>query len=125
MRFKPPTSCFGQRLREARLRANIAQDKLGVAIGLDEGTASARISRYETGAHAPPFDIANRIGKTLGVPVAYFYCDDDALAEIIAAWGKASAVQQREIRKRVAQALCRENDWQDHFSEGGCNPEVQ
>ena len=72
MRLKIPASCVGRRLREARLRADIPQDKLGVAIGLDEGTASARISRYETGTHAPPYDVAQEIAKVVRVPVAYF-----------------------------------------------------
>jgi len=51
----PTPSLFGRRLREARLRAGIAQDKLGVMIGLDEGCSSARMSRYETGVHEPPW----------------------------------------------------------------------
>ena len=42
---------LGHRLRQARKWMGIPQDKLGVAIGLDESTASARISRYETGVH--------------------------------------------------------------------------
>jgi transcriptional regulator with XRE-family HTH domain len=43
---------FGTRLREARELAGIPQDKLGVMIGLDESSSSARISRYETGRRA-------------------------------------------------------------------------
>ena len=49
---KPSKTLFGQRLREARLRAGIAQDRLGVLIGLDEGSSSARMSRYEIGVLA-------------------------------------------------------------------------
>ena len=79
----PAKSLFGRRLREARLRAGIAQDKLGVMIGLDEGSSSARMSRYENGVHEPPFLWVERIADALGVPAAYFYCDDDRLAEII------------------------------------------
>jgi transcriptional regulator with XRE-family HTH domain len=41
------SNVFGRRLREARESLGIAQDKLGVMIGLDEGCASARMSRYE------------------------------------------------------------------------------
>lgn len=88
MRTKPPASIFGRRLREARLRRDIPQDKLGVMVGLDEGTASARISRYETGTHAPPFDMAVRLAAVLGVPAPYFYCDDDGLAEVVLAWAQ-------------------------------------
>lgn len=105
MRLKPPSSCFGRRMREARLLAGIPQDKLGVAIGLDEGTASARISRYETGVHAPPYDVADKLARILQVPVAYFYCEDDDLAGVIEAWGRASAAQRRSIEVFVAQAV--------------------
>ena len=79
----PDRSVFGRRLREARLRAGIAQDRLGVMIGLDEGCSSARISRYESGVHEPPFQLVKLVAKVLGVSPAYFYCDDDRLAEII------------------------------------------
>jgi transcriptional regulator with XRE-family HTH domain len=48
-----PSTLFGRRLREARIRVGIPQDKLGVLIGMDEGCSSARISRYETGVHEP------------------------------------------------------------------------
>jgi transcriptional regulator with XRE-family HTH domain len=76
-------SLFGRRLREARLRADIPQDRLGVMIGLDEGCSSARMSRYETGVHEPPFPIIAKIAKVLKVPAAYFFCTDDRLAEIM------------------------------------------
>ena len=56
-------------------------------IGMDEGSSSARISRYETGIHEPPFAIAEKLADVLRVPVAYFYCDDDQLARLIAGYG--------------------------------------
>lgn len=105
MRFKPSSSCFGRRMREARKLAGIPQDRLGVAIGLDEGTASARISRYETGTHAPPYDVATKLARVLRVPVAYFYCEDDALARLIVSWGEASASQRQNIVTFVESAL--------------------
>jgi transcriptional regulator with XRE-family HTH domain len=76
-------SVFSRRLREARLRSGIAQDRLGVMIGLDEGCSSARMSRYENGVHEPPFPVIESIAHFLKVPVAYFFCDDDRLAEIM------------------------------------------
>lgn len=82
-RHASPRSVFGRRLREARLRSGIAQDRLGVMIGLDEGCSSARMSRYESGVHEPPFPIIESIASILKVPVAYFFCDDDRLAEIM------------------------------------------
>lgn len=86
---------FGRRLREARLRAGIAQDKLGVMIGLDEGCSSARMSRYETGIHEPPFMIAEQLAKILGISACYFYCDDDRLAEIIRDYSKLPNEQRK------------------------------
>jgi len=86
----PARSVFGRRLREARLRSGIAQDRLGVMIGLDEGCSSARMSRYENGVHEPPFPIIGSIACILKVPVAYFFCDDDRLAEFIRTYSSSS-----------------------------------
>ncbi len=74
---------FGRRLKSARQSMGLSQDKLGVLLGLDEQTASARISRYENGIHEPPLKTAHSIAVTLGVPLAYLYCDDNRLAELI------------------------------------------
>lgn len=82
-RLSIPNTLFGRRLREARNLAGIPQDKLGVMIGMDEGSSSARISRYETGTHEPPFATAEKLATVLGVPAAYFYCDDDRLADFL------------------------------------------
>ena len=65
----------------------LPQDKLGVRIGLDEQTASARISRYESGIHEPPVKTARALAEALGVPLGYLYCDNDRLAEIMLAVG--------------------------------------
>lgn len=83
----PPRSdigpLFGKRLREARELAGIPQDKLGVLIGLDESSSSARISRYETGIHEPPVKTAKQLATVLKVPLAFLYCDDEVLAKIL------------------------------------------
>ena len=92
-----PTSLFGRRLREARLRAGIPQDKLGVMIGLDEASASARMSRYENGVHAPPFELVQQIAAALNLPTPYFYCSDDRLAEIMKIYFLASEVAREQL----------------------------
>ena len=74
---------FGKRLKEARKAAGIPQDRLGVLIGLDEHTASARMSRYETGVHQPSIQTALLIAQQLSVPLAYLYCDDDRIAHVL------------------------------------------
>jgi transcriptional regulator with XRE-family HTH domain len=88
-------------MREARLRLGLPQDKLGVKIGLDEHTASARMSRYENGVHHVPLAIARKIAKTLKVPLAYLYCDDDKLAEIIVAANALSHKDQDNVLHHI------------------------
>jgi len=105
MTTQQSASLFGRRLRGARRHADIPQDKLGVQIGLDEHTASARISRYETGVHEPSFEIAQKLAKVLRVPAAYFYCEDEDLAELVLAWGNLSKAERRQLRKAVEAKL--------------------
>lgn len=93
----PAKSVFSRRLREARLRSGIAQDRLGVMIGLDEGCSSARMSRYENGVHEPPFPIIESIAGFLNVPVAYFFCDDDRLAEIMRIYSSAKEKERQAM----------------------------
>jgi transcriptional regulator with XRE-family HTH domain len=81
-------------LREARLARGISQDRLGVLAGLDEATASARISRYESGKHAPPFSFVERLAELLGVPTPYFYAATDPLAAWILVFDQTSAAQR-------------------------------
>ncbi|EKN5934532.1 XRE family transcriptional regulator, partial [Yersinia enterocolitica] len=44
------------RLKSARLRAGMTQERLGVLAGIDESTARSRVSHYETGTHKPTYD---------------------------------------------------------------------
>jgi len=94
-----PQTVFGHRLRAAREAASIPQDRLGVMIGLDEGSSSARISRYETGTHQPPFEIAEKLAAVLRVPTAYLYCRSDALSELLLAASDLNADELSRLRK--------------------------
>ncbi|MBA5203920.1 helix-turn-helix domain-containing protein [Pectobacterium brasiliense] len=71
------------RLKTARLRANLTQEKLGVLAGIEEATARSRISQYESGIHRPTFEMMCAFAKVLNVPECYFYTVDDEFAEII------------------------------------------
>jgi hypothetical protein len=46
-RLSSPNTLFGRRLREARLKMGIAQDKLGVLIGIDEQTCQSASNSYQ------------------------------------------------------------------------------
>ena len=71
------------RLKEARLRAGLSQERLGILAGIDEATASARMNQYELGTHSPDFSLACKFAEVLKVPASYFYTVEDDLAEIV------------------------------------------
>ncbi len=98
-----PKTLFGRRLREVRTRIGIAQDKLGVLIGMDESCSSARISRYETGIHEPPFATAEKLASALRMPVAYFYCDDDRLADLLICYAAFDESQKDQLLAFVSE----------------------
>ena len=89
------------RLKSARKAAGLTQQQLGMALGMEPNTASARMNQYEKGKHAPDFLTMKRIAKELDVPVAYFYCEEDDLAELICALGKLSREEKIEVLNAI------------------------
>ena len=79
-------SVLAKRLKEARLRAGLTQERLGVLAGIDEASASARMNQYERGKHEPDWLTVQRLAGVLQVPVAYLYADDDKTAELLLAF---------------------------------------
>lgn len=77
-------------MRALREERGWSQEKLGVSIGIDESSSRARISRYELGVHEPPLPTAKRIAEALGVPLMYFYCEDDDIAALLLALHRLS-----------------------------------
>ncbi len=77
------TSIVGRRIKELREELGWSQEKIGVAIGIDESSSRARISRYELGVHEPPVPTARLIANALGVPLTYLYCEDDKVASLL------------------------------------------
>ena len=80
---KGPLPVYSRRLREAREAYGISQRALGIEAGLDEFVASTRVNRYETGVHQPDLQTLQRLAAILKLPVAYFYAEDDELAQLI------------------------------------------
>nr|WP_315251300.1 helix-turn-helix transcriptional regulator [uncultured Duganella sp.] len=79
-------SIVGKRLKEARIRVGLSQEQLGVQAGIDEASASARMNRYERGTRSPTIELIGRIAQVLGLPVAYFYSEDDSEATLLVAF---------------------------------------
>ena len=82
----------------------VSQKRLGIAAGLDEFVASARINRYELGVHKVDYPFARRLAAVLQIPVAYLYADDDRLAELISLYGRATEEQKALMLSSVRKA---------------------
>lgn len=76
-----------------------------VLIGLDEHTASARISRYESSIHEPPNKIARAMAEVIGVPLGYLHCDEESLAKIILIARELPSDDQEHLIKSLKERL--------------------
>lgn len=89
----PHQNITGRRIRALREELGWSQEKLGVAIGIDESSARARISRYELGVHEPPLPTVRLIADALHVPLSYLYCEDDRIALLLLGLNRLTAEQ--------------------------------
>ena len=87
----------GRRIRLLREELGWSQEKIGVAIGIDESSARARISRYELGVHEPPLPTVRLIADVLDVPLSYLYCEDDRIALLLLGLHRLD-VEQRSVK---------------------------
>ncbi len=98
---------IAHRLKQARLRTGLSQRALGIASGIEESVASARMNQYERGKHTPAPLILERIAEALRIPAAFFHAKDDGLAELIRYYGQLSADGREktiETARQLAQA---------------------
>jgi transcriptional regulator with XRE-family HTH domain len=94
-------SIIAKRLRQARERAgDLSQARLGTLAGIVSG-ASTRMSQYENDKHTPNLLMVTRIGAALNIPAPYFYCADDALADLILKFGTLDEAQKKRLRTFV------------------------
>ena len=90
------TSIVGRRIKGLREELGWSQEKIGVAIGIDESSSRARISRYELGVHEPPVPTTKLIAQALGVPLAYMYCEDDRVASLLLALHRLGKAERNQ-----------------------------
>ncbi|MGY3568411.1 helix-turn-helix domain-containing protein [Vibrio paucivorans] len=91
------TSPVPSRLKEARKKAKLSQKALGVQIGMDEGSASARMNQYEKGKHAPDIQTLKLIAEELGVPLNYFFCEEESSAKLACLIARLSEEERQEL----------------------------
>ena len=98
------TSIVGKRIKHLREELGLSQEKIGVAIGIDESSSRARISRYELGVHEPPVPTARLIANALNVPLTYLYCEDDDIAALLLSLHRlGSKERDMTVRKFMGQ----------------------
>lgn len=73
---------LAHRLKQARLRAGLSQEKLGKLAGIDPMSASARMNQYERGKHSPDYQLMCRVAEILQMPVSWFYTEDEEHARL-------------------------------------------
>lgn len=88
---------FCKRLKASRLSCGLSQRKLGILAGIDDFASSARINRYELGIHEADIQTAQHLASVLNVPVAYFYAEDEQLAEMILLFSRSSSQTKEEV----------------------------
>ena len=91
------TSPIPSRLKEARKKAKLSQKSLGVRIGMDEGSASARMNQYEKAKHVPDIQTLKLIADELGVPLNYFFCEEESSAKLACLIAKLSEEERQEL----------------------------
>ena len=97
---------FAMRLHLARKAKKLSQERLGILAGIDEASASARMNQYERGKHVPDFLMVSKIAQTLNLPTAYFYTDDDNLAELIQSYHLLNNEQKKQVLEFIGQLEC-------------------
>lgn len=97
-------SVLARRLKEARLRLGVSQEKLGRLAGIDESSASARMNQYERGKHSPDFSLMQRLARILNMPVSWFYTDDDDMARMLEIFFRLDAGDRKRLLA-LAEAL--------------------
>ena len=93
------------RLKKAREATGLSQKKLGIAAGIDEFSASARMNQYETGKHIPNYSMLARIGMVLQIPTAYFYTEDNELAELILLYNSIHNTKRQKLVKELKRLI--------------------
>ncbi|HDS1106776.1 MULTISPECIES: helix-turn-helix domain-containing protein [Stenotrophomonas] len=89
-----PRAVVAARLRQARQLRGFSQREVGVRMGLDKDTASARISRYESESMAISLESLFELAAALDVPPAYLLASSPAMASAILALGEHNEAQQ-------------------------------
>lgn len=63
------------------------------------------MSRYESAIHEPPTRFVEALARVLRLSPAFFYCEDDRLADIILAYSQGAEEQRAALYSCALRAL--------------------
>ncbi len=78
---------------------------------MDESSASPRMNQYEKGKHTPDIGTLKALADELGVPLSYFFCEDELSAELVVSMNKLSSADKRRVLEMTGRLI-------DEASEG-------
>lgn len=79
---------FPRRLKALRLEFDYTQEEVGIRAGFSCNSCNSRLNTYELGKHEAEYEIVKKIAAVFCIDPAYFYTDNDAVAELIRNWSK-------------------------------------
>ena len=101
---------LAHRLKQARLRAGLSQEKLGKLAGIDPMSASARMNQYERGKHSPDYQLMCRVAEILKMPVSWFYTEDEEHARLQEIFYLLSPAERRLVLMQAESTLVASNN---------------
>lgn len=104
-----------KRLKDARKKAGLTQEKLAEYLDIDGVGASTRIANYESGRYEPPFEMMKKVAKLLDVPEYYFYIvNDEEASQLLERFrgelGKNLSRESVNLLKEIENKLKKIND---------------
>ena len=105
----PALPLFARRLKAARMRSGLSQERLGVAAGVDEFSASARVNQYERGKHTPDVLTASHLAKVLEVPLSYFWAVDEDEAELLRLYHGLGTRLRKQVLRSISELVAAKN----------------
>jgi len=105
----PDFSPIPKRLLQARTVLGISQRELGIQIGMEPSSASSRMNHYEKGRHTPDYQTLKRLANELNVPVTFFFCESDIIADLLCLVNKLSEADMELLNQHAKELLDKSN----------------
>jgi transcriptional regulator with XRE-family HTH domain len=99
------TATFAKRLKAARALRGLSQRALGGLVTGDKVKGSVRINRYEQEVNRADMDTAAALARSLNVPLAYLFAEEDDQAELLLAFAQLTKGQRSRLLGEARQMV--------------------